>query len=192
VAGRCVAATHPRRDGVRPRAGSGRGTHREVTVRTAGQAVVGVRVDFGDGHARRIGVRCAAAPEVRARVGHRYRRRGTYTVRVWAVVRPTCASGRRAATAELVRSVRVFSRRVTVPRIEDAAVSDAKCSLERRGLRWRLHRRTGGFPARSCPDPTRTQVVETASVALQRPAAGARVRPGSVVDLFTCVSRGCQ
>lgn len=82
-------------------------------------------------------------------------------------------------------------RKVVVPNVVGLNATDARCALERRGLRWRQDGRLGPRDSRSCPSGDEEQVIQTHDVARQSPRGGTRVARGRVVEIDTCVSRGC-
>jgi len=175
-------------------AGAGTPARLILVARHPGLSLVGADVDFGDGRGRFVAAPCpdrGGPPGDRPlRVRHVFRRKGTYEV----VARPVFAERCGAPRGDVVAGepspalvVEVFPSRVTVPRLVGKVTTDAKCALERRGLRWRLNGQRGGHPPFACDTPLR----DTDDVGAQRPAAGRRVRPGTIVVLRTCLSQDC-
>jgi hypothetical protein len=166
----------------------------------SGREPVALEIDYGDGVRSVAGRSCRddGAPSGRgtfAGLRHRYARAGVFTVTARVLAADSCSSGLRGAEAgaPFTTDVRVFPRRVRVPSVTGRPPLQAKCVLERNGLRWSFRGRTGPAPFDDSCAALRGEPVpgEPHDVTYQKPRAGQRTHPGRVVAIETCSAKGC-
>ena len=141
------------------------------------------RIEWGDGTTSVARRTCASARAGGAlTVGHRYRERGDYVMRVVPVAR---CGGTVVEGAEKRLDHRVFGATAVVPRVRGRTSSRAECALAGVGLRWRYRGRRRAMVTPAAPGACRgtAEVEPDPKITGQRPRAGTRVPVGTVVRL---------
>lgn len=131
------------------------------------------------------------AKRVALRFEHVFRAVGTATVTARAITTSSCRNEAMTASG-VTTTFRVFPKRVRVQKVVGLRPLQAKCALERHGLRWRFRGASWSPSVNSCESQSGPAIfVESSEVVFQRPRAGRSVRPGTVVLIDDCNARYC-
>jgi len=169
-----------------------------IAARDPDQNVVAFDLSTSDGFSRHVdkpgcptagndGRNSSAWQVVRLKLGHRFAARGDYDVSVSAISSDCGQHPHLPPQFGPVKTqtLRVFPRRVRVPKLVGSYDARPHCVLVERGLGWRTDGTRARYHDRYCNDSNVPGAVMS-PVVFQRPRAGERVAPGTVVFYSRC------